>query len=523
MSRGGRWERYPKQVWLARSVHLPRRSIKATDKRSAAEGQSGVLGTATSQQIPQLTGATKWDIRQKIWDYIEDNDLANFPRPVHNRIPNFKGAVEACNRLTALQEFKSSQTIKINPDRPQQHARFVTLEAHKTLLVPTPRLRSGLFNKIVPPAGANKEKLRICSSSQGVKEFSVPIGLEDKVKVDLVVVGSVAVSEKGFRIGKGEGFADLEYAMMASMGAVDESTVVVTVVHDCQVVDIPEELMEAHDLTVDYILTPSRVIKTNCLLPKPQGIIWTKLYPEKLEKIPVLKKLLALEEQAGKDVTLGEAPPSSEPLSPSGPPKNPSRRRPRQKAARQDVREEPKEEKGAEAEQRARQRPARVRKESRGSEGEGAEWRRRKGQNGKSAKEKSSEETGREVVNPSKIPLSVTTVYLGGIPTGLRVSELKISLRERDAAPLRLTWQGAQHRAFLDYSDPQAAEKALEALQGLNLNGHSVQAELAKNQRRSKRLGPSNRKPEPAPAPAPTSDNTEVAESKGEDQKQTEQ
>lgn len=33
--------------------------------------------------------------------------------------------------------------------------------------------------------------------SQGVKDFSVPVGLDAKVKVDLVVVGSVAVSEKG--------------------------------------------------------------------------------------------------------------------------------------------------------------------------------------------------------------------------------------------------------------------------------------------------------------------------------------
>lgn len=39
----------------------------------------------------------------------------------------------------------------------------------------------------------------------------------------------------GFRIGKGEGYADMEYGMMASMGAVNDSTVVVTVVHDCQV------------------------------------------------------------------------------------------------------------------------------------------------------------------------------------------------------------------------------------------------------------------------------------------------
>lgn len=34
---------------------------------------------------------------------------------------------------------------------------------------------------------------------QGVKDFSVPVDLDAKVKVDLVVVGSVAVSEKGTR------------------------------------------------------------------------------------------------------------------------------------------------------------------------------------------------------------------------------------------------------------------------------------------------------------------------------------
>ena len=39
----------------------------------------------------------------------------------------------------------------------------------------------------------------------------------------------------GWRIGKGEGYADLEYGMMRCMGAVDENTPVITTVHDCQV------------------------------------------------------------------------------------------------------------------------------------------------------------------------------------------------------------------------------------------------------------------------------------------------
>ncbi|XP_047219428.1 methenyltetrahydrofolate synthase domain-containing protein [Girardinichthys multiradiatus] len=440
-------------------------------------------------------GASKWDIRQRVWDYIEENNLANFPRPVHNRIPNFKGAFGACGKVAELQAFAQTTEVKVDPDKPLEGARFAVLQAQKTLLVPTPRLRSGLFNKITPPQGANKEQLRVCSSSQGVKDFSVPVGLDAKMKVDLVVVGSVAVSEKGCRIGKGEGYADMEWAIMASMGAVHESTVVVTVVHDCQVVDIPEKLIGSHDLTVDYILTPTRVINTECKLPKPLGIIWTKLDAEKLEKIPVLKKVRALEEQAGKDVTLGTQSHAAEAGLQSNQPKRQPRRRPRrntQQDAEGETSQESRREKKGEGEQKARQQPVRVRKESRGSgkgDEEGEAGKVVKGRSRRMVKEQGPEEGGGEAMSQRKLPQSVTTVYLGGIPAGLRVSELKAALRERKAAPLRLTWQGAQHRAFLDYNDPQVADQVLEALQGLSLNGHSLQAELAKSQRGHKRSG----------------------------------
>ncbi|XP_055504880.1 methenyltetrahydrofolate synthase domain-containing protein isoform X13 [Leucoraja erinacea] len=219
---------------------------------------------------------TKGDIRQKIWDYMEKNNLANFPRPVHHRIPNFKGAYDACNKIRNLDCYIKAREVKVDPDKPLEGVRLAALQARKTLLVPTPRLRKGLFNKIVPPPGAAKEIIRVCSTAQGVKDFSVPVQLDAKVHIDLVVVGSVAVSKNGWRIGKGEGFADLEYAMMVSMGSIDEKTVVVTTVHDCQLLDIPEELMDNHDLIVDYILTPTQVITTDCKRSKPQGIIWSK-------------------------------------------------------------------------------------------------------------------------------------------------------------------------------------------------------------------------------------------------------
>jgi len=258
----------------------------------------------------------KWAIRRKIWDHLEENDLVNIPRPCHYRIPNFEGAAAANDKLSLLEAFKKAKTVKVNPDKPQEQARFLVLEGEKelvllnqtqkNLLVPTPQLRSGLLNRVIPSTEgvANKEQLRHCCTSQGVKENSKEIGLEDKVKIDLIVVGSVAVSRNGYRIGKGKGFADLEYAMMRTMGAIDENTLVVTSVHDSQVVDIPEELVEEHDLTVDYILTPTELIETKCSRKKPEGVIWSHLEVKKFYQIPVLRQLREIEREAGKNVLL---------------------------------------------------------------------------------------------------------------------------------------------------------------------------------------------------------------------------
>lgn len=77
----------------------------------------------------------------------------------------------------------------------------------------------------------------------------------------------------------------------------------------------------------------------------------------------------------------------------------------------------------------------------------------------------------------------ITTVYVGNIPPSVRVSELKCALREFQATPLRLNWQGAQHKAFLDYKDQATAESAVSSLKGLSLGGKTLRVELAKNQR----------------------------------------
>lgn len=70
------------------------------------------------------------------------------------------------------------------------------------------------------------------------------------------------------------------------------------------------------------------------------------------------------------------------------------------------------------------------------------------------------------------------TVYVGNLPFNARVRELKRVLQELGAVPLRLTWQGPQHRAILHYADSAAAQQAASHLQGVHLGANALRVAL---------------------------------------------
>lgn len=267
----------------------------------------------------------KWTVRKKIWNYLEDNDLAAFPRPVHHRIPNFKGSEEAGRRLAQLPEFQAATVVKVNPDTPQKSVRVATLEAGKVLYVPQPRLRTGFFSRIMP-GQVEAGKFNFAATAGGMKQLAQPMDLSDRTRIDIVVVGSSAVNpENGARIGKGEGFAELEYGMLRQLGLIDESTPVVCTVHDSQVVTEnmppPGKGMMKHDVPVDIIVTPTQTIRVDPAkrLPKPTGIYWDLLSREKLSQIRVLQKLKEqIERETGSELPLAQQEEALPPLAKRG-------------------------------------------------------------------------------------------------------------------------------------------------------------------------------------------------------------
>ncbi|WP_435063380.1 5-formyltetrahydrofolate cyclo-ligase [Halobaculum sp. EA56] len=248
----------------------------------------------------------KQPLRERVWDELEESGEARFPFPPHGRIPNFAGADEACERLADTSEWESADTIKANPDAPQLPVRRAALRAGKTVYVAVPRLREEHpFLRLAPEEVPDVDDATTVS---GASKHGVPVDPDEVPHVDLVVSGSVAVTEDGGRVGKGEGFADLEFAVLAELGAVDDATAVATTVHERQVVT-DDVALDAHDVPLDLICTPERTIRTGATRAgdgrggdadgsadadrrgRPDGVDWEALPPEKLESIPVLRRL----------------------------------------------------------------------------------------------------------------------------------------------------------------------------------------------------------------------------------------
>ena len=225
----------------------------------------------------------------RVWAVLERRGVGRFPLPLTDRIPNFAGAAEAADQLAALPEWRAAQSLKCNPDAPQRAVRLRALREGKNVYVAVPRLAAPrCFLHLDPRRLGNR--LAGASTIKGAAAMGVPIAPHELPRIDLIVAGSVAVNRRGARVGKGGGYSDLEFALASEMGAVDEQTTVVTTVHDLQVIGGPIP-MTSHDVPVDLIVTPTRVIPCRRVFARPHRIEWDELTPPLVAAMPALARL----------------------------------------------------------------------------------------------------------------------------------------------------------------------------------------------------------------------------------------
>ena len=234
----------------------------------------------------------KAELRDQVWAALRAAKATRFPGP-EGRIPNYVGAEAASERLRGTDAWQAAATVKANPDSPQWPVRQRALEDGKLLFMAVPRLAEPEPFFLLDPehlAGSARE----ASSIKGASKSARPVGIDELSPVDLVVAGTVAAGLDGARLGKGGGFSDLEFAVASEAGLIGPETVVVTTVHEVQVLPAGEIPTTDHDVRLDLIVTPERVIR--CPRPKrrpPARVRWDELTDEKIATIPLLARLRA--------------------------------------------------------------------------------------------------------------------------------------------------------------------------------------------------------------------------------------
>lgn len=234
--------------------------------------------------------AAKQALRDEVWTALEDADVARFPG-ARGRIPNFAGAAEAAARLGDTDAWRAAWALKANPDRPQWPVRQRALEDGRVLYMAVPRLAEAHPFFVLDPAEVDATP-RAATSIKGAGAHGRKVPVEELQPVELVVTGCVAVDRTGARLGKGGGFADLEFALAREAGLIGDHTVVATTVHPRQVVEPGRIPMTTHDVPVDVIVTAEAVFECPGR-PRPGGIQWEELTDAKVRAIPFLKGLRA--------------------------------------------------------------------------------------------------------------------------------------------------------------------------------------------------------------------------------------
>ncbi len=233
----------------------------------------------------------KWAIREEVWTALETAGVVK-GRSVHDKIPHFIGCEDVTALVSELPEWRMARAVKSNPDQAQRPLRRMALEQGKLLYMAVPRLKDErVFIELDP---ARDEVIpQKASTISGAFKVGRPVYVGEMRPVDLVVSGSVAVNRRGVRIGKGGGFADLEYGLAAAAGILTRETPVITTVHPMQVLD--EELpWTQHDVPLDIVVTADEVIRCTGRqdeIPRPRGIYWEDLDERKIRSIPLLVKL----------------------------------------------------------------------------------------------------------------------------------------------------------------------------------------------------------------------------------------
>jgi len=258
-----------------------------TDTRSSSAGTAAETETATA------AGTGTQEHRDRIWEVLTrvGKPDSRFHWDFSSFIADFEGNEQATARVLELPVWTRADRVFITPDNSTERLRREAIRAGKALLVTTYGIRRGFL--LVEPGTVPEAEISYAATLDGLDHYARPVTLTELrggEPLPLLITGGSAISTNGIRFGKGHGYFDLEWAMLSEIGLTDAASEVVDIVHDEQVVD--EVLTgEPHDVAVDWIATPERLLHVAEPGRAPGRVFWELLPGTEHETLPPILEL----------------------------------------------------------------------------------------------------------------------------------------------------------------------------------------------------------------------------------------
>ena len=215
-------------------------------------------------------------VRWLVWDRLVEvaRPDSRFDMDVSHFVPDFEGRERCDAQVQALPDYAQAEIVFIAPDNSLEALRLDALRKGKRVVVPTFGLRRGLL--LLDGARMDTADMPLAATLDGMERFAAVLTLDDLRRLDpvgVVLTGAVAVTRQGLHFGGGDGYFDLEWALLRHCGLASPTTAVIAVVHSCQLLDV-DVRPGPHDAVADLIVTPEGAVEPVTALPKPDGLRW---------------------------------------------------------------------------------------------------------------------------------------------------------------------------------------------------------------------------------------------------------
>jgi 5-formyltetrahydrofolate cyclo-ligase len=215
-------------------------------------------------------------VRWLVWDRLVEvaRPDSRFDMDVSRFVPDFEGRERCDIQVQDLPDYAQAAVVFIAPDNSLEALRLDALRQGKRLVVPTFGLRRGLV--ALDGARLSPADMALAATLDGMERLGTVLTLHDLRQLEpvgVVLTGAVAVTRQGLHFGGGDGYFDLEWALLRHCGLASPTTAVVAVIHSCQLLDV-DVRPGHHDAVADLIITPEGAVAPASVLPKPDGLRW---------------------------------------------------------------------------------------------------------------------------------------------------------------------------------------------------------------------------------------------------------